>query len=241
VDQFAAAISGFVGVLSTKSAAFIGAMASVGVLSMAILQTLKDMFPLRNSFQRSYLSEWLRGKAAIASANNLPPVNIEEAHKDLIRLATAGDEKAFYDLPIEQMCGQIAAAMQVVFDYPAAHTDLLCCMAALADPADIEQLVKPSEDGVPRAQGQVDARTRVMHQVQRAIDSLQIAAGYRWKLYLQIASFVLSFLITVVGLSSLAAPNSHSAVLVVLLVGVVGGFLAPVARDLLAALQKLRT
>jgi len=116
-------------------------------------------------------------------------------------------------------------------------------VAALADPEDVERLIASTAPapGEKRAQADVDARARVMHYVQRAIDGLQISASYRWKLYLQIASFATSFVITVlaVGVHAGGAPGAKDVPGIVL-VGIVGGFLAPVARDLLAALQKLR-
>lgn len=240
---FADAIIKFVDAFSTNIAAFVSAMAAVGVLSMAIVQTLKDMLPLRNAYQRAFLRRWLGAKRSAARSEHAMSVDVDAAERDLVRLATAGDAKAFYDIPIEQMCGQMGAALQVALDYPAKHAELLRLVAALADPEDVERLIASTAPapGEKRAQADVDARARVMHHVQRAIDGLQISASYRWKLYLQIAAFATSFVITVLAVSvhvggALAAKDLPGIVLV----GVVGGFLAPVARDLLAALQKLR-
>lgn len=238
LDAYAAAITQFTHAVADHLTAFVAAMAAVGVLSMAIIQTLKDMLPLRNGYQRAFLRAWLARKHRAAGGGPDP----HAAERDLVRLATAGDDKAFYDIPTEQLCGQIGAAMQVVLDYPGKHADLLRLMAALADREDVERLIAATAPapGEKRAQEEVDARARVMHHVQRAIDGLQIAAGYRWKLYLQIASFGLSFLVTVIGVAM--QPPGLEAVQVpgIVLIGIVGGFLAPVARDLLAALQKLR-
>ena len=240
---FADAIIQFVGAFSTNIAAFVSAMAAVGVLSMAIVQTLKDMLPLRNSYQRRFLRRWLASKRAAARSEFATHVNVDIAEHDLVRLATSGDAKAFYDIPIEQLCGQMGAALQVALDYPGKHAALLRLVAALADPEDVERLIASTApaQGEKRAQADVDARARVMHHVQRAIDGLQISASYRWKLYLQIASFATSLVVTVlaVGVHAGGAPAAKDVPGIVL-VGIVGGFLAPVARDLLAALQKLR-
>jgi hypothetical protein len=83
----------------------------------------------------------------------------------------------------------------------------------------------------------------VTHQVQRSLDGLMISAGFRWKLCLQIASIVLSALTVWVGLllfvrEPIEVFVRHLPVYVV--ISVLGGFLAPVARDLVAALQQLR-
>ena len=239
LNTYASAISGFTKDFSDNVYAFVTAMAAVGVLSMAIIQTLKDMLPLRNWYQRAFLARWLAKKREAGGAR----AEVAAAESDLIRLATAGDDKAFYDIPIEQMCGQMGAAMQVVLDYPGRHGDLLRLMAALADPEDVERLIASAQPapGVQRAQEEVDARTRVTHHIQRAIDGFQIAAGYRWKLSLQIAAFVMSFLVTVLAVSVHGNASPGAGELPgILLVGLVGGFLAPIARDLLSALQKLR-
>jgi len=236
-------INRFVATVSANAMPFATAMAAVGVLTMAILQTVKDVSPVRNIFQRRFLRGWLEAKArdSVELAAGAP--NPRQAETDLIRLATAGDRQAFYDLPIEQMCGQINAATQVLFDYPEEHGDLLRCLAALAKPEDLKILLTPrTATEAQRTQAQVDARSRVMHQVQRSIDALQIAAGFRWKLYLQIAAFSLSYLLTIIGLSLYPGTEATTLnnVLVVVLTGIVGGFLAPVARDLVASLERLR-
>lgn len=236
-------ISDFIKSVADNAMPFATAMAAIGVLSMAIIQTLKDMLPLRNIFQRRYLIKWLRQKANEAKAIEGSTPEAATAESDLIRLATAGDRKAFYDLPIEQLCGQMNAALQVVFDYPHEHKDLLHCLAAHSSPDDIRLLITPrsSADVKTKEQNQIDARTRVMHQVQRALDGFQIAVGYRWKLYLQIAAFSLSYLLTVIGLSLHSGINAvPNNIMVIVVTGIISGFLAPIARDLVASLQKLR-
>ena len=227
-----------------KAANLAAAMAAIGVLSMAILQTLKDMLPVRNRFQQWWLKRWFIDRAAKAKAIGVVEPNIIKAEKDLVRLATAGDRAAFYDLAIEQMCGQMNAAAQVVLEYPADHDDLLRCLAALADKNDLDVLLDKTvrEKVAPKTQAQVDARTRVIHQVQRSIDGFQISAGFRWKWILQVVSFAISFALIFVGFSMHAGADGLRLDHVgsYILAGLLGGFLAPVARDLVAALQKLR-
>src|SRR5277367_754244 len=117
--------------IATDIVPFLTAASAVGVLSMAFIQTLKDMFPLRTWFQRAAVAKWL---AANATPSQRDP---QVAEQDLVRLSTDGDAEAFYQLPIEQLCGQINAALQVVLDYPALHTDLLYSLAFGANPDDL--------------------------------------------------------------------------------------------------------
>ena len=274
-DQ-AKAIQALLQAVSDNAYHFFTAIAAVGVLSMAIIQTIKDMLPVRNWFQQFFVRRWIQQKANDSRNATVPWLEggglewfMQEekrtdpradtakfrsgpdwavAERDLFRLATDGDDKALYDLPIEQLCGQINAAAQVVLDRPSDHPDLILCLASVADPVDIARVMFPpaeakaarplDEDEARRRHDSfVDARTRVTHQVQRAIDALQITAGFRWKFGLQVISIVMSGVIAAIGVWKFA--HVHS-VLTVLLIGVMGGFLAPVARDLVAALQQLR-
>ncbi len=229
---------------------FAVALAAVGVLSMAFLQTVKDIFPLRRRFQAAWISGWLEDQARQAPA--IPTgtaVNAETAETVLIRLATSGDRDALYDLPIEQVSGQMNSAAQLVLDFPWRYEDLFRCLTAQADVEDVRRLLdaRPPERGPRPVLGAddkaalIDARNRVTHQVQRSLDGLQIAAGYRWKFWLQVASIVLSGLLVWIGLMLFvkdSAPVRH--LLVSAAMAVAGGFVAPVARDLVAALQQLR-
>jgi hypothetical protein len=229
------------------------ALTAIGAVTMAVLQTLKDMFPLRRIFQKIWLKGWLQKRALDA-----PDVPVgkkpdpEVAENDLIRLATSKDVKAFYDLPIEQLCGQANAALQVALDYPGDHTDLIWCFGSLAEDKDLNALLHPpttlrknrsqmTEGETQAVDAYAAARNRVAHYVQRSIDSVQIAAGFRWKFYLQLCSIILCFVFSLVGLFESAAtkdmPLKFPAAIAI---GILAGFLAPVARDLVAALQQFR-
>ena len=239
----------FADLVAGRAVPFLTAMAVIGVLSMAVIQTAKDLFPVRCSFQRRYLRQWLGFKTRNAGE----AVSPSRAEQDLIRLATAGDESAFYDLAIEQLCGQITAAATVVLDFPAMHRDLLTCLAAEADPDDRTALLQAAElgraaldrvrtDAPDEYQRLVDARSRVTHQVQRSIDALQIAAGFRWRLTLQSAAFAISYLLTVAGMSLYRSPQTSAlaSALVSVPLGLVAGFLAPIAHDVVAIVSRAR-
>ncbi|MDQ3169780.1 MAG: hypothetical protein M3Q55_06555, partial [Acidobacteriota bacterium] len=178
-------------------------IAAIGLLAMALLQGVKDMLPVRRWFHRAFVRAWLEHKARAHAATASVTPRADVALADLIELATTGDAHALFDLPIEQLCAQASAAAAQSLDYPARHEDLLRCLAASADPRDVEMVLhapeqEPSEVDAAHARAAlVDARTRVMHQVQRSLDALQIAAGYRWKWYMQLAAFGFSYALTV--------------------------------------------
>jgi len=173
-----------------------------------------------------------------ADEAGLPPTAAATAENDLVKLAVDGDAAALYDLQIEQLCGQYTAAIQIVLEYPANYPDLLRVTASQAQPADVDVVLTGPEVAVPPAQAFLDARNRVTHQCQRAIDALQIAAGFRWKWIFQLASILLSVVLAWIAMSykPTIAPNPVS----VLVTALLAGFLAPVVKDLLAVLQKAR-
>lgn len=252
-------------------------LAGIGALSMALLQTAKNLLPLRLWFQRHHVESWLAhrstqalafAKAAnFASASAPAPAhpNVPQAQTDLVHLATAGDASALYSLPIEQLCGQINAATQVLLDYPSLHWNLLRCLASEAQPADLA-LINPPDPAAHAARkmllrkpavtltdaehNQVDdyvaARNRVSHQIQRAVDALQISVSFRWKFWMQLSSILLS---AALGVATLLIGNAYfdmhltpsKEFALIILTAILSGFLAPVARDLVAALEQIRT
>ena len=221
------------------------AMAAVGVLSMALIQAVKDSSPIRSAFQRRFLREWLRRRnVRELSSRGITGLRqpafegaLPDVERDLIRLSTGGDDAAFYDLPVEQMCGQISAASQIVLEYPQRHVPLFRVLAAQAKDDDVAAVLDPPADLTAYR----DARNRVTHHIQRSIDALQIALSFRWKFYLQMLSFATSFLIAAAGIALMpSGGNFPSNVITVMLVGVVAGFVAPIARDLVVALENMR-
>lgn len=249
------ALDGFLGAFQTQTLAFFTAIAGVGVLSMAIIQALKDLTPIRSWFQAWWIRGWLAEKWAMTKEVRAALANTRtastgdrSAEADLVLLATDGDADALYDLAIEQLCGQMNVAAQAALDNPGRYPELLFCLACRAQPADLDQVLHPpdavrvqaAQEQIPPVilQNYVDARNRVTQQVQRAIDAVQISLGFRWKFWLQLASFALSALIA--GIGVWWADGSRTDVASTIAIALLGGFLAPVARDLVASVQQLR-
>jgi hypothetical protein len=284
--------------------ALTAALGALGTLSMAVIQTIKDLVPILRWYQEVKTKQWLRSKAAEAAATAksdpqfapreivkerlVKPLSFAvlapelyqafsrpfdegdkdvatEAEADLLRLATAGNRAAFYDLPIEQLCGQMNAASQVVLDYPDRHESLLRCLASLAAPEDLTMFASPAlrnevaalrnksgsepanEARLRELQQQLaDIRARIANQIHRSVDGFQIATGYRWQWYLRTASFLISFAISAaavsVGIGNLGdhAPITSNWAAIVA-IGLMGGFLAPITSDLQAIVRQLRT
>jgi len=217
---------------------YVMALSLVGGVTMALLQTIKDLFPVRQWFQRYALRKWMLEGEVEARANlGNDAISAKGAESDLLTLAVDGDASALYDLQIEQLCGQFTAAIQIVLEFPDSHLDLLAITASKSSRDDIRTILQPPPS--PPTPQFVDARTRVTHQCQRAIDAFQISTGFRWKWTLQLASFAVSAVLAAVALSH-GTPAVQPNLFSITISAVLAGFLAPVAKDLLAVLQKAR-
>ena len=219
---------------------FAAAVTALGLVVMAIIQSAKDLLPVRRWFHDAFVRAWLAHKARAHAARGGTEPDPRAAFDDLVELATTGDAHALFDLPIEQLSAQVAAAASQGLDYPARHEDLVRCLAASADPRDVAAILGAPADTLSKDDAAlIDARTRVMHQAQRSVDALQISAGYRWRWYLQLTAFALSAALTFAAVVAAGgdAPLTRRLIDAVPL-AFVGGFIAPVARDAIARLTK---
>jgi hypothetical protein len=230
------------------------AVAALGTLTMAVLQVIKDLTPARRWFQRYRMLNFLNEHVEVAAKNLGLKACAASAEKEILLLATDSDAGAFYSLEIEKLCGQWNAAVQIVIDSPKEYEDFFSCVAARASQKDFEivlgrdfpeTLPSHEEARLPLDEQKrrldqrhlfVGARTRVTHQIQRAIDAFQIDTSFRWKWLLQLASFFISFLFALMALNRSLVSQGNA-----LVSAAIAGFLAPVARDLFATLQKLRS
>src|SRR5262249_37403369 len=122
------------------------------------------------------------------------------------------------------------------------HAPLLRVIGAGSD-EDVELLLAATAEA-KREPPFVDARNRVAHQIQRNLDALQIAMAFDWKIWLQVWSIGVSVGTAIVVAAILFEPADWAAWRPwswrLLLVGVLGGFLSTVVRDLVTAVQGTR-
>lgn len=196
---------------------------------------------------------------AKASARQDEQDQLGSAEGELIMLCTSGDSEAFYDLQIDGLCDQIRKVISVILDYPTFHENLLRLLARGASPADIDLLMSAQEidntsaaslskeDAAKRFRLITAAKSRVLSQVRCSVDAIQIAIGFRWKFWLQVASMVVSVIIGAFAFD-LGAVQQPSGVTNLfkkywddLCFGLLAGVLAPIARDLVATVEKWRS
>ena len=97
-------------------------------------------------------------------------------------------------------------------------------------------------------QSDVDAaRTRVTYFIERHIDAFQINLAARWERWNRVAAFVIAFALVLAFLPEVKVPGSDGkvdssvvTVLPALPIALLAAFIAPVAKDLVASLKKVR-
>ena len=231
------------------------ALAGVGTATMAAFQMGKDLFHVRREFNRSRVRRWLELRAGEAAKLGLTErVNVERAEDGLVLLATAGDADALYSLEIDKLAGQINATARMALDSPRGHEELIYCLAAQAAPADLGRVLIPPTFPPPSASDEVkrqardeaapylEAKNRVATYIQRTLDGFQIMLDYRWKHWNQAWAFWLNFgfVMAVLLVNSYRIGGYRTDTPAYVGVAILGGFVAPVAKDLVSALEALK-
>ena len=186
-----------------------------------------------------------------------PETTEEQILDELLRLTTAegGDRSAvslaFFDLPLEQLSGQISAGAERAIVDPRRHGPILLRLANAAGEDDVLSLFKAHHElrstGRPRLSPRVadeanerymKARARVEERVRRSIDCLQIESGFYWRRRLRALAVALA---AILGLTAaLVAGEFLASVPTALATGIIGGFFAMLARDVTAIVERLR-
>ena len=228
-------------------------LAGVGVLVMAIIQLLKDLLPTRRWCQRAWFRRYMKraaSEAAIAARDNSRASSMLADHggllRDLVSLAAAGDADALFGLPIEKLTGQLNAAAQSILDNPSEHEGLFRIFTKDARDEDVNLVLRAAQGELSSdsaaTKAVVEARSRLFNHIQRVLDAIQISMGDRWTRMLKWVSFVLGFVVILTTVHAFV-PGAIQGVrgwIIWLLLSALGGFVAPVARDLVAALQNIR-
>jgi hypothetical protein len=239
--------------------------AGAGLLAMAIVQGLRTLVPLRGVFHRLALERWIDDSTSAAppsaggTRTGPSAKRILGSITGLARGPVAGDRYALLDLPIEQLCGQIAAGADRLLDEPSTETltstppaataaagpTVAAVLTALAAGSkDIDRYLElarkviaatnqpPLLEPPPESREYVRLRANLSQRIQRNIDGLQIATTFWWRRTLRGLAFTIC---GVLGLSAFAGDPTFATVC-----AVVGGFVATASRDLVAVVEKAR-
>lgn len=212
-----------------------------GLASFATVEVLKRLVGLRGLYQsrqtRLWLGERARGMGAAAMDQLLDAMGLRGPDR-------RGDRQAslrVFNLPTEQLAGQVSTAADVALATAASEGDRYrWLLSALANQPALLSGKPPSHDpehDPDEARRKEDFQ--ISQRIQAGVDQLQISLGERWRRYVQGAALWISgaYGIALVHTSSVAQGAASRYVIAALLIG---GTFAWVARDLAAAVERWR-
>ena len=158
---------------------------------------------------------------------------------------------ALFALELGRMMGQIQDAADTALGHAHVHPDLYLFLSAGADLADVvswydwaQQPPVPTAADAALAKRQADTYTRLRQLIRRRLDAFQLTTDYRWQTGNQVASVLLGAVLLFASLVYLARtnlPQSPLGWLGLFFTSLIGGIMAPVAKDLVIALKRART
>jgi hypothetical protein len=256
----------------------------VGFATASFVQWAKDFLRWRYNFHRRMVRDWIDHRFRQVSDSIVAALRDEKSPRSTkdprlqLEILAGGEkvpEKAYYldpyifpaySLPVEQLCGQLAAAAEIAVANPEKFPELFCVLTAagdlisdqdfreyLAKPTppnqDTDQAAKSVPEGElsPTAQRYAELRAQFMMQAQRGLDNLQIAIGEGWRAQLTRACLLFSLAFAVVVVSFLLASDPArnamgfiQAWFTVVVITLAGVLLAPVTHDLMRAIRSFR-
>lgn len=158
---------------------------------------------------------------------------------------------ALFELELDRMMGQVQDAADVALNNPRMFPDLFAFLtrgASLEDAQrwqdDVTVAMTTLASDNPRRKDIADRYIRLKQLVRRHLDSFQIVTAARWREWNQLAAVVVgAVLLFVAQYMNVQQNGVASAVdwLKIMPVSLLGGMLAPVAKDLVDALRKVKS
>jgi hypothetical protein len=234
-NGIAGVLNGFLKDIDTSYFAYFAALAALGTLTMSIVEAGKTLFGLRRVFHRRWVRVWLEPRA------NRAGTTVDRVERELVCLASDGNAKALYACDIETLIRQLGQAAQVAVDNPETYPVLFEIMTFNASGDAARDSSR--DDGPALEKDQIDLdgdreRRRLRQIVNAAVVAFHVSTAYDWQNAIRIVAFAVSAVIAFTAIAASGGVRSPGAILVSALLG---AFLAPVAHDLVAALQRMRS
>ena len=217
------------------------ALAAVGAIVMALIELVKAIVPIRRFFNKRQTTRWIGADDAL--------------QKEFMALTTGGYASltALFDQPIEKLMAQVQAAANMAMDFPDRYPKFYAFLTRQPDarhPEDAARWQTHVQNAKALAANQAPsdaereaarARARLQNLVARQLDAFQTETQYRWARDNQIASTAMGtvfiLLVLVPARDSLPISPAHIPFLIPF-IALLGGMMAPVAKDLVTALSR---
>jgi hypothetical protein len=186
---------------------------AIGFVVMALIQLLKPL--IRAGFHRRQIALWLRSRHDGRESYERS-FEVDEFLSEI----SVRNQDALLALPLEQLTAQINATADTLIG--------------------LDQ--KNAYEFINAIVGETMNRSAAGQLVVRKLDSLQIQTRYAWHRLLRALSIFISIalLAIVAEIFDLWIGDWIGTAFFVLLLGMLGGFFASVARDIVAALEQMR-
>jgi hypothetical protein len=225
------------------------AAGALGVLSMVLIQSFKR--PVRSGFHSRAIKQWL-------GESDSPDPERLSAYSEILDFIAPSYGQDILGLPIEQLSAQLASAADLalighrksLLNSLAGKEAQPCVDRYLellnTEPRSTQQGPEPqsaqqslNSETMPEL---LEARNTLSHVIQRRIDGFQIHFGNEWRDILRVIAITLSAFLATMGIlvSGELTTLPFTAVAFALVVGLMGGLLASVARDVVAIIEKYR-
>ncbi len=166
--------------------------------------------------------------------------------------APAQREYAVFALELEKMMGHIQDAVDATLNDPRAHPALFQFITAGVNSEDVQAWQKfidatssasASPPGERNARRDADLYTRLQQSARRRLDAFQLYCGMRWVNRNLLWANVVGVVVLASALFWISARGSMSALSIwqIAMVSLAGGILAPIAKDIVVALQRVRS
>lgn len=180
---------------------------------------------MRGNFHKAELKEWIEryGDEAVA------------CHAIGQFESTSSQPTFVYDLPLEEFCKRLKAAVEAAFDSPVVFKEFLFCVAGRDNAGSVDLVLSSPTDH--------DVCQMLMRRCEWRIDAFQIDTGNRWRRHL---GWIVLGICSMFGLSFMASVISYGlisfirALLFSAVVTVAAAFFAMFFRDLVAIVELKR-
>jgi hypothetical protein len=159
-------------------------------------------------------------------------------------------EFALFELELDRLMGQVQDAADIALNHPHRFPDLFQFLTRSAAPDDVDRWLSDVQQpmtivGADEARRKEisDRFTRLKQLVRRHLDSFQIVTAMRWREWNQLAALIVGATLLATAQVTVVLQAGGSPLASWLKIGAVsllGGMLAPVAKDLVDALRKVK-
>lgn len=154
---------------------------------------------------------------------------------------------AMFALPLDRMMGHVQDAADSALNNPRRYPALYDFVTAGADESEVAQWRelaqsrRPGQDEPEEARRRADVYARLNQAVKRRLDGFQLYTSQRWVNWNQFAANVVGTIVLFAAL--LWSAGGFEATLplpAIIAMSLLGGVLAPVAKDMVSALRKVK-